>query len=90
MTGVETPARGQARPGQDGGQAQPLHDATPGIVLQGRWIILDEKPAGWHIGLLEDDAYFLLRVLPYGSRALARGHARAFADHYGADFEGER
>ena len=36
-------------------QNTPLHDTTPGIAPQGRWIIVDEKPDGWHIVLIEDD-----------------------------------
>ena len=65
-------------------QNTPLHDTTPGIVLQGRWVIVDEKPDGCHIVLIENDVLHLLRVLPYGGRGIANCHAQAFADHYGA------
>ena len=65
-------------------QNTPLHDTTPGIAPQGRWIIVDEKPDGWHIVLIEDDVFHLLRVLPYGGRGIAYFHAQAFAKHYGA------
>jgi hypothetical protein len=65
-------------------QNTPLHDTTPGIAPQGRWVIVDEKPDGWHIVLIEDDVFHLLRILPYGGRGIANCHAQAFADHYGA------
>jgi hypothetical protein len=52
--------------------------------MQGRTVIVDEKPDGWHIVLIEDDVFHLLRVLAYGGRGIARFHAQAFADHYGA------
>ena len=65
-------------------QNTPLHDTTPGIIVQDRWVIIDEKPDGWHIVLIENDVFYLLRVLPYGGRGIARFHAQAFAKHYGA------
>ncbi|WP_139194461.1 hypothetical protein [Roseovarius tolerans] len=65
-------------------QNTPLHNTTPGIIMQGRTVIVDEKPDGWHIVLIEDDVFHLLRVLAYGGRGIARFHAQAFADHYGA------
>jgi hypothetical protein len=69
---------------QTAGKIIPLHDTTPGIIVQDRWVIIDEKPDGWHIVLIENDVFYLLRVLPYGGRGIARVHAQAFAKHYGA------
>jgi len=69
---------------QNAVQNTPLHNTTPGIILQGRWIILEERPDGCHIVLIEDDVFYLLRVLPYGGRGIAYFHAKAFAEHYGA------
>ena len=43
-------------------QNTPLHDTTPGIILQGRWVILEERPDGCHIVMIEDDVFYLLRV----------------------------
>jgi hypothetical protein len=69
---------------QNAVQNTPLHNTTPGIILQGRWVILEERPDGCHIVLIEDDVFYLLRVLPYGGRGIAYFHAKAFAEHYGA------
>ena len=69
---------------QNAVQNTPLHNTTPGIILQGRWIILEERPDGCHIVMIEDDVFYLLRVLPYGGRGIAYFHAQAFAKHYGA------
>ena len=69
---------------QNAVQNTPLHNTTPCIILQGRWIILEERPDGCHIVMIEDDVFYLLRVLPYGGRGIARVHAQAFAKHYGA------
>ena len=65
-------------------QNTPLHDTTPEIIMQGRWVILEERPDGCHIVMIEDDVFYLLRVLPYGGRGIAYFHAQAFAKHYGA------
>ena len=69
-------------------QNTPLHNTTPGIIMQGRTVIVDEKPDGWHIVLIEDDVFHLLRVLPYGGKRIAHFHAQAFAEHYGAQCVG--
>jgi len=69
---------------QNAVQNTPLHNTTPGVILQGRWVILEERPDGCHIVLIEDDVFYLLRVLPYGGRGIAYFHAQAFAKHYGA------
>ena len=69
---------------QNAVQNTPLHNTTPGIILQGRWVILEERPDGCHIVLIEDDVFYFLRVLPYGGRGIAYFHAKAFAEHYGA------
>jgi len=68
----------------------PLHDTTPEIIMQGRWVIINKKPDGWHIVLIEDDVFHLLRVLAYGKGPLAQFHALAFAKHYGAQYGGRR
>jgi hypothetical protein len=70
------------------GHLVPLHTTTPGIVMPGRTVTIDEKPDGWHIVLIEDDKFILLRVLPYGGRGIAHFHALAFATHYGAQCAG--
>jgi hypothetical protein len=70
------------------GHLVPRHTTTPGIVLPGRWIIIDEKPDGWHIVMVEDDEFTLLRVLRYGGKGTAYHHAQAFATHYGAQCVG--
>jgi len=69
-------------------QNTPLHDTTPEIIMQGRWVIINKKPDGWHIVLIEDDVFYLLRVLAYGGKGLAYFHAQAFAKHYGAQCQG--
>jgi hypothetical protein len=69
-------------------QNTPLHNTTPEIIMQGRWVILEEKPDGWHIVLIEDDNFTLLRVLPYGGKGIAYHHAQAFASHYDAQCVG--
>jgi hypothetical protein len=51
-------------------------------------VTIDEKPDGWHIVLIEDDVFHLLRVLPYGGKRIAHFHAQAFAEHYGAQCVG--
>jgi hypothetical protein len=71
-------------------QNTPLHDTTPGIAPQGRWVIVDEKPDGCHIVLIENDVFHLLRILPYGGRGFAKSHAQAFAEYYGAQCGGWR
>jgi len=43
-------------------QNTPLHDTTPEIIMQGRWVILEERPDGCHIVMIEDDVFYLLRV----------------------------
>jgi len=68
----------------------PLHDTTPGIAPQGRCVIVDEKPDGCHIVLIENDVFHLLRILPYGGRGFANFHAQAFAEYYGAQCGGWR
>jgi len=70
------------------GHLVPRHTTTPGIVLPGRWVIIDEKPDGWHIVLVEDDECTLLRVLRYGGKGTAYHHAQAFATYYGAQCGG--
>ena len=70
------------------GHLVPLHTTTPGIVLPGRWVTIDEKPDGWHIVIIENDKFTLLRVLPYGGKGLAYHHAQAFAEYYGAQCQG--
>jgi len=68
----------------------PIHEVTPETVLSGRWIIIDDRADGWHIGLLDNDVYSLLRVIHYGSRRLAHSHAEVFGRIYDACVEGMR
>jgi len=66
----------------------PRHTKTPRVVLRGKSIFIAEKPDGWHIVLFEDDVPVLLRVLQYADRVIAHCHAKAFADHYDAQWFG--
>jgi hypothetical protein len=70
------------------GHLVPRHTTTPGFVMPGRTVTIDEKPDGWHIVMIEDDKFTLLRVLPYGGKRLAYYHAQAFAEHYDAQCVG--
>jgi hypothetical protein len=54
-----------------------------GIVLQGRWVIVDEKPDGCHIVLIENDVFHLLRVLPYGGRVSKDNAMPVLTAYYG-------
>ena len=70
------------------GHLVPRHTTTPGFVMPGRLVTIDEKPDGWHVVMIEDDKFTLLRVLPYGGKRIAYHHAQAFAEHYGAQCVG--
>jgi hypothetical protein len=35
--------------------------------MKGRWIVTDKRGGDWRVGLVVDDHYTLLRVIPFGA-----------------------
>ena len=59
--------------------AMPL--TTQPIVMKGRWIVTDKRGGDWRVGLVVDDHYTLLRVIPFGAtRVTANWHAGRLAN----------
>ena len=54
---------------------------TQPIVMKGRWIVTDKRGGDWRVGLVVDDHYTLLRVIPFGAtRVTANRHAGRLAE----------
>ncbi len=59
--------------------AMPL--TTQPIVMKGRWIVTDKRGGDWRVGLVVDDHYTLLRVIPFGAtKVTANWHAGHLAN----------
>jgi len=81
---IQTVNRPQAvtMPAPSAAGAMPL--TTHPIVMKGRWIVTDKRGGDWRVGLVVDDHYTLLRVIPFGGKYTANWHAGHLADVFNA------
>lgn len=71
--------RAVTMPAPSASGAMPL--TTQPIVMKGRWIVTDKRSGAWRVGLVVNDHYTLLRVIPFGAtKATANWHAAHLAD----------